>query len=114
MKVGLKDGRPAFTAGVEELAEFYSLEGRTLVHFKYEQPLTFNMRIFRDNQYGPEIKYPGEPPVINLVSDSDSEPEAEAQVLHNEQATQWEKVVTSRIVDGRGPLVSSSQQLHIW
>lgn len=98
-KVGLREGRPAFTNGIQNFADFYSLKDKALVHFKYNEPLTFQIRIFRHD--GPEIEYPE---VIDLESDSESDFESQDD---DEWDNNWDKVVTDRIAEGRNPLVSS-------
>lgn len=112
LKVGFKQGRPAFTSGVHDLVAFYSLNEISLLNFEYIEPLTFNIRIFPND--GPEIQYPENengPEVINIDSDSESE-SAEDHDIDFEPNIHWEKVVTDKFVRGRAPLVSSAELLN--
>lgn len=114
VKVGLNNGKPAFTNGVRELVAFYSLTERALFNFEFILPLTFNIRIFA--YHGPEIQYPRNenvPEVIILDSDSDSDSDSDTGPA-GEPNIQWEKVVTDKYVRGRVPLVSSTQYLFLF
>lgn len=113
LKVGFKQGRPAFTSGVHDLVAFYSLNEISLLNFEYIEPLTFNIRIFPND--GPEIQYPENengPEVMNIDSDSESY-SAEDHNIDFEPNIHWEKVVTDKFVRGRAPLVSSAEVLNL-